>query len=72
MASFVPWSQIVKVGEEKRRALIRLRGQGHDTEVDDVSDASLLAASLTGSTMGSMRKMSFVGRLLGKNRKSAG
>lgn len=69
MAALVQWEQIV-FAEQDMEAIRQRRD--HTTEHDETTDVSMIGPSYTGSTLGHLRKLSFMNRLLGKNRRSAG
>lgn len=69
MAALVQWEQIV-FADQDMEAIQQRRND--TTEHDETTDVSMKDPSYTGSTFGHLRKMSFMNRLLGKNRRSAG
>lgn len=69
IAALVQWERIVFTDQDMEA--IRQR-RDHTTEHDETTDVSMNDPSYTGSTLGHPRKTSFMNRLLGKNRRSAG
>ena len=69
MTSLVQWEQIVFADQDME--VIQQR-RDDSAEHDEEVDASMVGHPPTGSTLGHLRKMSFMNRLLGKNRRSAG
>lgn len=66
-ATFIPWNNVVEGAKLHAQCQ-----REQSVESEDGSDMSLLSTSVAGSHLGSMRKMSFMDRLLGKNRASVG
>jgi len=72
LAWVIPWHQVVPTHEEQQHDEYLGRQRHKSAGFADTSSTSLLASSPPGTTLGSLRKMTFMGRLLGKNRRSAG